>query len=133
MAKIEHIERLRPPWRTLRLTECGHDIEEYKQVLSRDAAVAKIKKEGIQRASYGLCMTCLNKIQYNSRDRWEDDPSANMARDAMRRTDLLADELKALAILWENHQEEYVSIVKGLADTSNLSDKRAAKKYMQGV
>ena len=92
--KHEHIERLKPPWRTTRLTECGRDIAEFAIVLSREEAVSKIKKEGVQRAAYSLCMTCLNKFQYNHKDQWEDDPAAVISRDAQayNRHDLLAEE-----------------------------------------
>lgn len=125
----EHIERLRPPWRTARLTECGRDIKEFAVVLSRDEAIAKLKKEGVQRAAYSLCMTCLSAFERNYQMNWEDDPSAVVFRDAnYTRQNLLTEELRALAILWSNHKDEYTSIVEGLAQTIDLSKKRMGRR-----
>lgn len=121
---LAHIERSRPPWRTVRLTECGREVSQFAVVLSHEEAAAKMTKQGVQRASLTTCMTCLNEMRMMSRSgdivpsrSWEVDPSGVIWRDtaksASRRTDLLAKEMRALATLYERHEDEYNAIYNG--------------------
>ncbi|KKM17196.1 hypothetical protein LCGC14_1678200 [marine sediment metagenome] len=122
-----HIERVRPPWRKIRLTECGRVLGDVAAAISFDEAVKKINKEGIQRASFSLCMSCFERVRYGQRS-WDENPTAVMHRDnTTKREDLLSEELRALSILFGRHEDEYKSIFKGLQEVVDLSKRRKGR------
>lgn len=128
-----HAERLRPPWRTVLLTECGRNVAEFAEgrVFGRDEMVAKVKEWGKQRTAMLMCMSCWSRFQYNWQGSWEEHPEGIVERDVGgfgRRRSMLGAELKALSVLYEAHPEEYAAIVAGLAATEDLAEKRAEKR-----
>ena len=51
--------RSRPSWRRGEdLTECGKVVTKVSAVITRDAFIAKVRKQGQQRSAMSTCMTC---------------------------------------------------------------------------
>lgn len=128
---MDHIERPRPPWRNDHQTECGRDVSEFASVLTRDEAVAKVKKQGQQRAAMSTCMTCWSTAERHGD--WANDPAGVIAREPRWSRGPGAErwktELRALGLLYEAHRDEFDAVMAGLADTSSIADKRAARRY----
>lgn len=130
---LDHVVRLSPPWRKVELTECGKNVAEFAEgrVLGREEMAAKAKRQGKQRTAMTMCMTCWGKFQYNWHGTWDEHPEGVVERDVGgfgRRRSMLADELKALSILYSRHTDEYDAIVAGLAETEDLAEKRAERR-----
>jgi len=128
---IEHIERGKPPWREETKTECGRLVSEFAVVLTREQAKKKIAGQGRQRAAMSTCMTCWETAGRHGE--WADDPCGVIDREAQsnrwRRGEMstLETELRALAVLYVAHSDEYDEIVAGLAASVDLSAARIAK------
>jgi len=128
--EIQHVIRPRLPWRTDEaMTECGRPAGDGD--MTRDEAIAKVKRLGKVRASLSSCMTCW---QTASRwPGWDRSPSSVMARyakglgfwvgrdpadDSPRaRMDI---ELRAIAALVEAHREEFDAYVEGASAAPSL-------------
>jgi hypothetical protein len=129
--ELEHVLRAVPPWRTgPLLTECGQ-LADGVPVLTRDALIAKVNRQGKARSSLTTCMTC-----WQTADRhhgtWETMPVRVMARElnradrGIRESDPAAvrvrDELLAIEELVSRHRDEFDAILGGLGETVRLSD-----------
>lgn len=129
---LRHIERPPLPWQTYRLTECGHDIAEFAEVLSRDEAVRQHKAMGHQRFGLITCMSCIGTA--NRWTTWDEDPVQRMGREfymgrAPKAGDRFRRELLAIAALVDAHREEFDEMVEGLTEVGSLADVRAKHRY----
>src|SRR5688572_10825124 len=117
---VDHIARPNLPWREpAGMTECGHDASRVPSI-SREDYQHRLKDMGQQRTALLTCMTCGNTAgRWGS---WEDDPRQALAREiAWERGDgyrarndrgqRLKDELLSIAVLIENHREEFDAII----------------------
>lgn len=123
----DHVHRPDLPWRDGGLTECGKPANDVGSVITREELRQRIQRDGIQRAAYSTCMTCLDASR-----RWKDwagDPVDVMAREFYggRRFDRLGDELRAIAALVAEHREEFDGYLAGLAATVDLDAVRQAR------
>ncbi len=129
----EHIVRSTVPWREPSLTECGRSLVDVAKVLTFDQAKAKVDREGKQRALYSMCQTCVSTTNRNPG--WASDPAAVLHRTypaiswhrdspeaiATRR------ELEAIAALIAAHRVEFDALVTGMADVTDLRDRRRTR------
>lgn len=125
----DHIRRLDLPWRELNLTECGRPVSDVAASISRDEIVARVKKDGIQRAAYSTCMTCLETVQ--RWPSWDQNPAQFLAREIGhygRPNEQIVRELRAIALLVEAHRDEFDGLVEGLQNTVDLAARRKAKR-----
>ena len=130
----EHIARPPLPWRPESdLTECGKPAGEFKSVLSRVEAKAKIKAQGRARAAFTTCMTCWDTV-----DRWptwDEDPVKAMAREfqhvgylhAHQRDARLHQELVAIAELVRRNADELRELIEAVGTTTDLTQVRRAR------
>lgn len=123
----DHVQRPSLPWREDDRTECGKPCNDVRSVISRDELLLRVRRDGIQRAAYSTCMTCLETA-----NRWKDwaaDPVDVMAREFYggRRHERMGDELRAIAALIAAHREEFDSYLAGLGQTVSLDAARRAK------
>lgn len=149
--KRVHIDRPNLPWRDDWMTECGLREEDFS--VPCEEAIAFVKERGKTRAMMVLCQTCVNtSSRHSAVDRygdlprqpstWANNPLGVMSRyveHAQRGNytkkrqsdyDRMRDELHAVSALVEAHQEEFDGYLAGVAETKSLSDRRAAKAYM---
>lgn len=119
---LEHVVRDCPPWRDEKsLTECGLSVGSYL-IISRDDLLAKVTKQGKQRAALSTCMTCWGTAERHST--WALRPSAVLARECKpdlgpghvgRPSQQIDRELRAIALLIEAHKDEFDSLLAALA------------------
>lgn len=130
---LSHISRRSPPWRAPVKTECGKPLGSTKNV-TRAEAQTLINKYGQKRATFMLCVTC---VQTSDRYRdWETSPTDVIAREGTTRygggeQSEMDRELYAIAALIEAHREEFDGYLTDLAGTVSLRDRRAAKQQAQ--
>jgi hypothetical protein len=126
---LSHIVRPALPWRDADRTECGKPTNDVASCISRDDALQQVKREGIQRAAYSLCMTCIDTMKRWPRE-WADDPVEALGREYYggRRHPSLEGELRALAALVEAHRDEFDGYLTGLADTVSLAAHRQQRR-----
>lgn len=129
---VEHVERARMPWESQRRTECGRIIDaDDDKVIDRDALVAKVKQQGVQRASMTTCFTCLETAR--RWPTWDANPAAVVYRAYSKIAHRLDDkeranaELRALGMLVEAHREEFDALIAGMADTVSIDARRRAR------
>lgn len=126
---LEHVLRPMLPWRDDQMTECGKVPNEH--AITRDLFIAKVRKQGPKRAALTTCMTCFETAQ-----RWPDwntNPVAVLAREVKAVTyrgqaahELpLVDELRAIALLIEAHQEEFADTLAALKNVVPFGKRRA--------
>lgn len=128
----EHIVRSTVPWREPSLTECGRSLADVAKVLTFDEAKARVQREGKQRALYSMCQTCVSTTNRNPG--WASDPAAVIERTypsiRWRPDDPTAiaarRELEAIAALIEAHRDEFDALVAGMAEVTDLRDRRRA-------
>lgn len=122
-----HVRRPDLPWRKSTMTECGRSVADVTEAVSRPEALARIKRDGVQRAAMGLCMTCLNTAR--NHPEWDADPVRALAREFYGATDpRLGDELRALGALVAEHRDEFDGFLRGLTETVSLADARRARQ-----
>lgn len=134
---MEHVERPLLPWRApaRKLSECGLPAGEGRVMLTRDEFAAKVRRQGKQRAALTTCITCwTTALRWPT---WDENPVACMQREthSASRHNFNAQggagfrqELLALAELVTRHRAEFDGLVEGLADTTDLSARRAARR-----
>lgn len=137
---VTHIERPPLPWRAERATECGLDADRHA-TWTREAAIAEMNKLGEQRFALFVCMTCWQTARRHST--WDENPVSCLERYCLKfkwerepekaRRRRFADELRAVGLLVEAHREEFDRLVDGLGDTSDLGDRRAARRYRREI
>lgn len=134
---LDHILRAHPPWQRDKLTECGRLVVDVKSIVSRDEIVAKVKRQGKQRAAFSTCMTCATR--YFPGETWEQAPAAvlsryversrySFSRDEDGRGGRIQAELRALALLYRNHQEEFEQALIDLGEVSQMDAARAKRR-----
>jgi len=134
---LEHVIRSRPPWRRGEdLTECGKPTSNVTAVITRDAFIAKVRKQGQQRSAMSTCMTCWHTAR--NHPSWEENPVSSLVREAMRfkwhlpgaegRDLTFYDELRAIEALIAAHPDEWADLLTGLGDTARLDDKRRQRR-----
>lgn len=124
----DHVQRPDLPWRDGQRTECGKPTNDVRSVISRAQLQQRIKTDGITRAAYITCVTCLQTAS-----RWKDwagDPLDVLGREFYggNRDPRLGPELLALAALVEAHRDEFDGYLTGLGQTVSLAAARVAKK-----
>jgi hypothetical protein len=133
---VDHIARPALPWRDETRTECGKDASKVASVITRDAALAKVKKQGKQRAALSTCMTCWSTAE--SWRGWDESPSEVLARETKGlrwfnegptgQAAKLDAELRAIAALVEAHREEFDGFLTGLGQTVDLVKAREEQR-----
>lgn len=126
----EHVERPPLPWRAAVITECGLPAAGHP-VITRDEFIAKVKRQGKQRAAFSTCMTCWETAQ--RWPTWEQDPVQRIARETYgggyrRGSDRFRAELLAIEVLVAAHREEFDAALAGLADAPRLDEARRARR-----
>jgi hypothetical protein len=134
---LVHVRRPPLPWRDVELTECGHPLGGLPWI-TRDAFIAKVRREGEQRSQLTTCITCWGTAARHPA--WEQDPVAAMMRETQRvrwarsfdgkQPGLVSfrEELLAIAALIAAHPEEFTELLSGLASAPRLDDARAARR-----
>ena len=134
---LEHVIRSRPPWRRGEdLTECGKPVTKVSAVITRDAFLAKVRKQGQQRSAMSTCMTCWTTAR--NHPSWDENPVKSLIREAARfewhlsggegRDLTFHDELRAIEALIAAHPEEWDELLSGLGGMTRLDDARRAKR-----
>lgn len=131
MSEHEHMQRTVLPWRSGEdaLTECGIPADP-RTTLTREGMLAKIAREGQQRAALSSCMTCWSTanrhreegdgdivstiVREMERVRWRENP--DRAR--------LVNELKAIVSLIETHRTEFDTLVSNFGAVVSLTEQR---------
>jgi hypothetical protein len=139
--ELDHVRRPALPWRDDALTECGLPAAKFV-TLTVDEFVAKVGRQGRQRASMSTCMTC-----WSTAERWyhrgqhgsaevkfldtigREIERCRWGRAAGEDRVRLAAEFRAIGLLIEAHREEFDAAVAGIAGTPKLSDVRAKKQW----
>lgn len=138
---LDHIAREKLPWRKDRLTECGRPESDVKgELVTVDDVRARVNRMGKKRASFTVCMTCVESVRYRS-ETWEDDPAGVLHR-YLERTggrgryggslqsprERMNAELHAIAALIEAHREEFDGYLSGIKETVSLQEERARRR-----
>lgn len=139
---LKHLTRPPLPWRDADLTRCGRPVAELRDdaVISFDGAKALIDRHGKQRAAFMLCMVC---AQGGSPwTTWDNDPVARLFRELesvggtysrffrdparAERRDKVAAELRVIALLIEQHRDEFDEALAALSggEVVNLAARR---------
>lgn len=134
---LDHVIRPTLPWRDDGLTECGRPVADVASAITRDAALAKIKEYGKQRAAMSTCMTCWTTTQH-SRE-WSESPTEVMGRycagagfwNPLKPETQLDKELRAIAALVAAHRGEFDDFLAGLEQAATLDEARAARARRQ--
>jgi hypothetical protein len=125
----DHVRRLDLPWRLIELTECGRPLADVGSWITRAALVARVKEDGIQRAAYSTCMTCLETAR--RWPSWDDSPTDCLMRELGYRgqsNPLMVAELRAVVLLIAAHRGEFDQTVADLQGAISLAERRAAKR-----
>lgn len=129
---IEHSIRPPLPWRDDRITECGRPVADVASALTREEMVAKVRRQGQQRAAMTSCMTCWSTA--NRHLDWDRHPSSVIERYLSSRwrtqdedEPLIDRELRAIALLIEGHRAEFDELVEGLGAVGDLRRARLRK------
>ena len=125
----DHVRRLDLPWRETTMTECGRQLADVATWITREELVARVKTDGIQRAAYSTCMTCLETAK--RWPAWSENPAQALSRELGhwgRPDEQTQVELRAIALLIAAHREEFDETVAGLKGTVSLAAARQAKR-----
>jgi hypothetical protein len=131
---ITHVLRAPLPWRPAKLTECGLTAKDHPTI-TVDEFVAKVNREGKQRASYSTCMTCWNTARRHFGEAcYKDSPlEREMQWSRMHRNGdahpNVNDELAAIAMLVNRHRQEFDELVDDHVQTVRVdfSAKKGAR------
>ena len=152
---VDHIVRPTVPWRDPDLTQCGRSVADVAKVVSLDEARRRWRDQGEARASFTLCMTCVQTADRHRVD-WDSNPIGIVSREATaldyvwqsrgRREDhdqdlaqatRLTHELRAIAMLIDAHRDEFEAAVAGQSEVTDLgkirADRDAARAYSGGL
>jgi hypothetical protein len=144
---VDHITRGVLPWRTgADQTQCGKPVTSLVgRLVTREEAMARIKRIGQQRAAFTLCMTCASTSDRHSRYLEMDDAVAAVARhvsaasrawppDGRRSTaeweerQRLNVEFEAISALISAHRDEFAEYLFGREQTVSLADRRRQRR-----
>jgi hypothetical protein len=132
--RLDHVARLRLPWRTTDLTECGRDADKFPTITA-DQYEARLRKYGQRRTAFTVCQTCVSRVTFGL-------PGTaggirNGIIDALHRecervrydpNSQLEQELQAIAALIDAHRLEFDATLAGLDDITHLGARRAATR-----
>jgi hypothetical protein len=127
----EHMQRTQLPWRGDDdvLTECGLPADP-RTTLTRGAMIAKIAREGKERAAMSSCMTCWTAATRH-REEGDGDLVAVVQREVERvhwrqnpARKRLLHELKAIVSLIETHRAEFDTLVRDFGEVVPLAEQR---------
>lgn len=129
---LQHVLRPPIPWRPAdERTECGLPANSYP-TWSRDELIVQAKRLGKTRTYMICCVTCLDTAQRHPT--WDEDPVSFIGRLVTHRwgkntaeRDRFTRELRAMAALVAAHRDEFDAAVSGLADTTDLDERRKAR------
>ena len=109
--KVTHVLRPPIPWRVHESTLCGRAYGDYADATDLDGALALVKELGIQRASFQLCMTCMDRIRFGGVETFEKSPIVRLSAEggAASRSAIEID-LRALADLAALYPEEFAEL-----------------------
>ncbi len=135
---LQHIVRPKLPWRCdeAAKTECGRKPDAH--AISRDEAVAKVKKQGKTRAALTTCMTCWETaarhpdwdqapsmvIKRYIKNRWWSGWGNSYRYDPEDETVKLDAELRAVWDLIQAHPEEFEELLFRRSQPNELADRR---------
>jgi hypothetical protein len=110
------------------MTECGKPVADVKSVIDRSELLARLKRDGVRRAAYATCMTCLETAR--RWPEWDQDPVKALSREFYSGCPdpRLHDELWALAALVAEHRDEFAGYLHGLTETVSLAAARRARR-----
>lgn len=114
--EITHVMRSNLPWRAARLTECGLPCKDHPTITVEDF-IAKVNREGKQRASYSTCMTCWNTSRrYFGERLWCESPlEREISWERTHRHPVegptISHELSAIEDLIDRHRAEFDELV----------------------
>lgn len=135
---LDHIKRASPPWQRDHYTICGRPVADVASVVSFEAIQAKITRDGKRRAAFSTCMTCAERA-HRGGETWERAPAvvvhtyvekagwAGMygpLRDEDGRAARIINELRALALVFDRHRDEFDAALVDLEGTSSLDERR---------
>lgn len=135
---LDHVPREKLPWRDDRLTECGRPESDVKgDLITVEEIRRRINKMGKKRASFTVCMTCVERVRYR-RETWEDDPAGVLHRylersggaakyEGNRQRERINRELHAIAALIAEHRAEFDGYLSGIEETVSLDEVRARR------
>jgi hypothetical protein len=130
--ELNHVLRAKPPWRSWNVTECGLSPVG-RSIVTLDELEARVKKIGLQRAQFLMCLTCWNTARWYTT--WEHNPVRVYARDFdaqySPRASLLRRELEALGALYRAHAAEFEEIMAAM-DNPEVDDLHKARQRKQG-
>jgi len=123
---IAHIARSPLPWRDPadNDTECGKPVSGFAKVIPWGEAVWLVKKHGMQRAAFLLCMTCCEtanrygwRIRARTRENeqltFAESPTERIGREFGKRREQMDAELRAMGELVARHREEFDDLISG--------------------
>lgn len=126
---LDHLAREVPPWREATTTECGRPLGDVAQIITRAAAVRRWKDQGAKRASFSLCMTCVETANRNPT--FDENPIENIRRTlpaayAANRERLDTEERhwRAVAALIDAHRDDFDQLLADLAKTPTIAEAR---------
>ena len=125
---LSHILRERLPWSTFDRTECGKDPSEFASVFTLEEAITKVKGLGVQRAAFVMCMNCWHTTERHAGSRSDPLQALERVSPYGPYADRCRAEIRAVALLIEAHREEFEGAVEGILGTSNLAEKRTARR-----
>lgn len=134
--RLDHVLRVRLPWRDDDLTECGRPALDVASYITADDLRARIKQIGQQRSAFTVCMTCAGRV--NSADTWEKHPIGVLHRELVRagiypptpgygvepEAARMVAELRAIAALIGAHRAEFDGYLSGLDEVADISGAR---------
>ncbi len=119
---LDHVSRIMPTWaRTNPLTECGRRVDDTGSTITFDEMVAKVKRQGKQRASMSSCMTCWGKVSYGQAPASD---VMSIAAAYLSRTHRLREEvgreLEAIDALVAAHLPEYEQLLEAVQKVQRI-------------
>lgn len=133
--RLDHMRRELLPWRLEDpgLTECGLRADECS-ALSRKDMVAKVDREGQQRAALSSCMTCWSTAKINQREAGMSGLLFTVQRELNRvawkdgdERKLVVYEFKAMIALVANHRDEFDQMIRDLEEVVPISQARRVR------
>lgn len=121
-----HVARAPLPWRPAWQTECGLRIDSGAPVMTREEFIAKVKREGQQRAAFSTCMTCWQTSSRHMHPEVDDEERSlralNRELDWYRKDgrEILKADISAISILIKRYRAEFDELVEDYKATVKL-------------
>lgn len=137
---LRHLRRVAPPWAEPGITVCGRPVGDVRSVVSFEEAKALFNKHGNARAHFLFCQVCVgqHRSKGHTDTRFDRNPAQVVVdwaaragtwhpRDTPEAARINA-ELKALAALAAEHEEEFDALVARFLTPDEFAAKRAQKR-----